>query len=159
MAKALPAPVSAGPSGAQRAATVLILTGLAAATGAGVAYTLGDAKPPPRAVEAGAPGAGKAAETNSMVRLAPIVTNLARPTETWIRLEGSIVLDGVEGEKARVLAAEIGGDVLAYLRTLALSQIEGAGGLQSLREDLAERVRLRSNGRARELVIETLVVQ
>jgi flagellar FliL protein len=48
---------------------------------------------------------------------------------------------------------------MAYLRTLALSQIEGAGGLQALREDLAERVRLRSNGRARELVIETLVVQ
>jgi flagellar FliL protein len=156
MAKALPAPAAPAPSPAQGFATVLILTLLAAGTGAGVAYTLGDVKPVARKDEA---AAAKAAETGSMIRLAPIVTNLARPTETWIRLEGSLVLEGVDGEKARVLAAEIGGDVMAYLRTLALSQIEGAGGLQALREDLAERVRLRSNGRARELVIETLVVQ
>ncbi len=156
MAKALPAPAAPAPSSAHGFATVLILTLLAAGTGAGVAYTLGDVKPVARKDEA---AAAKAAETGSMIRLAPIVTNLARPTETWIRLEGSLVLEGVDGEKARVLAAEIGGDVMAYLRTLALSQIEGAGGLQALREDLAERVRLRSNGRARELVIETLVVQ
>jgi flagellar FliL protein len=48
---------------------------------------------------------------------------------------------------------------MAYLRTLHLPQLEGASGLQALREDLAERVRLRSGGKVREFVIETLVVQ
>ncbi len=57
------------------------------------------------------------------------------------------------------MAGEITGDVLAFLRTLTLSQIEGASGLRQLREDLNERVAIRSSGRVRELIIQTLVVQ
>ena len=48
---------------------------------------------------------------------------------------------------------------MAYLRTLSLSRIQGASGLQHLREDLNERVVLRSKGLVRELIVETLVVQ
>ena len=50
-------------------------------------------------------------------------------------------------------------DILAYLRTVTLSQIEGPSGMQHLREDLVERARIRSEGRVKELVIQTLVVQ
>jgi len=162
MPKALPAPRQAerAPSGAQTAATFAVLTLLAAGTGAGLAFTLGDLKTTARRDEPSSPAPGaRPAEAGAMIRLAPIVTNLARPSETWIRLEGSILTDGVEGELARALAAEVGGDLMAYLRTLALSQIEGASGLQALREDIAERVRLRSDGKARDFVIDTLVVQ
>ena len=38
-------------------------------------------------------------------------------------------------------------------------QIEGANGFQNLREDLNERARVRSGGRVREVVIQSLVVE
>ena len=37
------------------------------------------------------------------------------------------------------MGAEIAGDILAFLRTTSLSQIQGAAGLQNLRDDLNER--------------------
>ncbi len=55
--------------------------------------------------------------------------------------------------------AEIKADIIAYLRTLSTAQIEGASGLQHLREDLNERVSLRTKGAIRELIVEALVVQ
>ena len=54
---------------------------------------------------------------------------------------------------------EIGDDILAYLRTVTLKQLEGPVGLQSIREDLNERAATRSDGKVREFVIRTLVVQ
>ncbi|WP_230533112.1 flagellar basal body-associated FliL family protein [Microvirga roseola] len=92
-------------------------------------------------------------------RLAPVVTNLANSENEWIRLEFSIVYKNVPGMNPDVAAAEIRQDVLAYLRTLSIAQIQGPSGLLHLREDLNERVKLRSNGEVKEITIETLVVQ
>ena len=58
-----------------------------------------------------------------------------------------------------VMAARIGEDLVAFLRTTSLAQIEGGAGMQHLREDLNERVVTRSSGKVREIIIETLVVQ
>jgi len=92
-------------------------------------------------------------------KLSPIVTNLASPPGTWIRVEASVVTDQLGEEEANVLVARVGEDVVSYLRTLSPAQIEGARGLQYLREDLNERAAIRSSGKVRELIIETLVVQ
>jgi len=92
-------------------------------------------------------------------KLSPIVTNLASPPGTWIRVEASVVTDQLGEEEANVLVARVGEDVVSYLRTLSPGQIEGARGLQYLREDLNERAAIRSSGKVRELIIETLVVQ
>lgn len=92
-------------------------------------------------------------------RLSPIVTNLVEPADAWVRVDLSLVMDAMADEERKSLASEIAADALAYLRTLTLSQIEGASGLQFLREDLSERAATRSHGRVRELMIETLVVQ
>ncbi len=91
--------------------------------------------------------------------LAPIVTNLAEPHDTWIRLEASIVFDDEAIATDDVLAGRITDDFLAYLRTVALSQVDGPSGMQHLREDLTDRARIRSDGRVREVVIQTLVFQ
>lgn len=91
--------------------------------------------------------------------LEPVVTNLVNPDETWIRLESSIVFTNGALPNPDIAAAEIRQDILAYLRTLSLPQIEGASGLQHLREDLNERASLRSKGLVRELIVETLIVQ
>lgn len=89
----------------------------------------------------------------------PVVANLASPEDVWVRLEASIIVADEEVASPDVLAGEIAEDILAYLRTLSLGQIEGPSGLLHLHEDLNDRVTIRSNDRVRELVIETLVVQ
>jgi len=91
--------------------------------------------------------------------LEPVVTNLSGSGDVWIRLESSMVFTNGMIHDPNVLAAQIRQDILAYLRTLSISQIEGASGLQHLREDLNERVVLRSGGKVRELIVETLVLQ
>lgn len=91
--------------------------------------------------------------------VAPVVTNLANADDTWIRLESSIIFTNGALQNPDVAVAEIRQDILAYLRTLSIAQIQGASGLQHLREDLNERVTLRSKGLVREIVVETLVVQ
>ncbi|WP_226735914.1 flagellar basal body-associated FliL family protein [Microvirga lenta] len=91
--------------------------------------------------------------------VAPVVTNLAGASDVWVRLESSIVFTNGSVENPDVMTAEIRQDILAYLRTLTLAQIQGASGLQHLREDLNERVSMRSKGLVRELIVETLIVQ
>ena len=61
--------------------------------------------------------------------------------------------------KPDLVAAEIGEDILGFMRTLSEAQIGGASGLEHLREDLNERAAIRSGGLVRELIIQTLVVQ
>jgi flagellar FliL protein len=90
--------------------------------------------------------------------LAPIVTNLGGPGRTWIRLEASLVFDGDPPGEA-VLSAQITEDIVAYLRTVSLLQIQGPSGFQHLREDLNDRVRVRSGGKVRDLVIQAMIVE
>jgi flagellar FliL protein len=91
--------------------------------------------------------------------LPAIVTNLAAPDRTWLRLEAAIIVEAAEAKQADLLAAQIGEDVVAFLRTVTLPQIQGPSGFQHLREDLAERVRVRSGGKVRELLIQTLIFE
>lgn len=88
-----------------------------------------------------------------------VVTNLAEPPESWVRVESSVVFKAGTVQNPDATLAEIRADLLAYLRTLSMAQIEGASGLQHLREDLNERVALRTKGSVRELIVESLVVQ
>jgi flagellar FliL protein len=88
-----------------------------------------------------------------------VVTNLAEPSNAWIRLESSVVYKSGSLPNPDIALAEIKADVIAYLRTVSMAQIEGASGLQHLREDLNERVALRTKGAVRELIVEALVVQ
>ena len=91
--------------------------------------------------------------------LEPIVASLSSPERTWVRLEASLVMEGDQSPEAKLLAAQIGEDIVAFLRTVPLSQIQGASGFQHLREDLNDRVRVRSGGKVRDLLIETLIIE
>jgi len=91
--------------------------------------------------------------------LDPVITNLASPADVWIRLEAAIVFTKGSIENPAVTGAEIQQDILAYARTVKLAQLEGPSALQHLREDLNERVSLRSGGKVSELIIQSLVVQ
>ena len=91
--------------------------------------------------------------------LPPIVTNIALPEDVWIRLETSLVFDAEKLPEPDVAIKEISSDILSYLRTLSLPQVQGARGLRHLREDLNERVAIRTDGKVKELLIQGMVVQ
>jgi flagellar protein FliL len=103
--------------------------------------------------------ASASAQSSTIVDLPPIVTNLGAPADTWVRFEGSIIFDPKTLPHPEAVAGQIGDDLLAYLRTVSLHQLEGPIGLENIRQDLSERAATRSGGKVRGLVIRTLVVQ
>ncbi|WP_051335465.1 flagellar basal body-associated FliL family protein [Methylocapsa acidiphila] len=107
----------------------------------------------------GSQAIGKYGADLELRELPPIIANLADPPDARIRLQAAIIFVGNGVGKSDVLAAQIGEDILGFIRTLSLGQVGGASGLQHLREDLNERATIRSDGRVRELVIQALVVQ
>lgn len=97
--------------------------------------------------------------TLKVTRFPPVLTTLAEPKGKWIRLEGAI-LTGSEGEvPPELLAEQAGEQILAYLRTLRLDQIEGPSGFLGLRSDLTETVKVLSGGEIQGVLIHGLVVE
>lgn len=95
-------------------------------------------------------------EANGVVLLRPLTTNLAYPSDTWIRLEVALLFR----DKPDVETSEaIHQDFMAYLRTVSLQQVEGARGFQHLREDLEEQAELRSRGRVKSIMFRTFVIE
>lgn len=97
-------------------------------------------------------------ESSKLRPLTPIVTNLAGSSSTWIRIEASLVFDVVPDD-ADALVARITEDIVAFLRTVPIERIQGASGFQHLSEDLNDRVRARSDGNVREIIIQGLIVE
>jgi flagellar FliL protein len=146
------------------------------AAGAGAALTVMNPKPP-TADKAGAEKAplgkltsekkeGEKVEVAancspgpSLVDMPPIVTNIANPPDTWVRLEAAIVFDPKTEPHPEIVAAEIATDELAYLHTVSVSELQGPIGLENLRQDLRDRAQVRSNGKVTELLLKTLVLQ
>jgi flagellar FliL protein len=95
-------------------------------------------------------------EANGVVALEPITTNLAYPSENWIRVEVALMFNGAPDVK---IAEDVHQDILAYLRTVSLQQVEGPRGFQYLKDDLQERVDLRSEGRVSKVMFRTLVIE
>ncbi|HZP19772.1 MAG TPA: flagellar basal body-associated FliL family protein [Bauldia sp.] len=95
----------------------------------------------------------------SVLELDAVVTNLAEPSDVWIRLETAIVFAKDAIKNPSVTADEIRQDIVAYARTLTLAQLEGPSALNHLREDLNERAAVRTGGAVNQLIIQSLVVQ
>lgn len=95
-------------------------------------------------------------EANGVVALEPITTNLAYPSENWVRLEVAILFNGPPDVK---VAEEVHQDIMAYLRTVSLQQIEGPRGFEYLKDDIEERVDLRSEGRVSKVMFRTFVIE
>ncbi|WP_298356112.1 flagellar basal body-associated FliL family protein [Rhodoblastus sp.] len=147
------------------AAAALVAAGIGGAQG--YLSANGTAPPPDRGSVAksgdgaGSRDGGKAALMGEMgsMDLPPVVTNLASPSDVWLRLEATLLFEGKTLPHGEALASEISGDILAFLRTESLAQIQGVAGLEHLRQDLNDRAAIRSEGKVRELIIRSLVVQ
>jgi flagellar FliL protein len=88
--------------------------------------------------------------------LPAIMTNLAAPTDTWIRIEAAAVFDG---EVDASMADMVHQDLLAYVRTVKLHQVEGPSGFLHMKDDLNERARIRSGGKVKTILIRTIVFE
>ena len=155
-------PPAKGPSTILQVGLLAGLTALAIGIGWGSGLYLSSRQPgaQPReqaaAIKATETTLAEAQETLGVVYLEPITTNLAGPTGTWVRLELAVVFDG----KSDVLVAQtIQQDVLAYLRTVKIHQVEGPSGFQHLRSDLEERAKLRSGGKVTGILFRTLLFE
>ncbi|EUC00299.1 flagellar basal body-associated protein FliL [Rhizobium sp. CF080] len=95
-------------------------------------------------------------EANGVILLEPITTNLAYPSENWIRLEVALAF---KGPPELPLAENIHQDILAYMRTVSLQQIEGPRGFQYLKDDLKERIDLRSQGKVAKVMFRSFVIE
>jgi flagellar FliL protein len=104
--------------------------------------------------EAGLPKLATAA--NGIVLLEPVITNLAYPSDSLVRLEVALMF---KGAPEAPLAEEVHQDIMAYMRTVSLQQIQGPRGFQYLRDDLQERVDLRSHGRISKILFRTFVIE
>jgi flagellar FliL protein len=139
---------------AMLAAMTVAALGVGWLSGSYLKSTEAPAKP---AAKAQAPAkSGLIADGMTLVDLAPITTNLAAPSETWVRLDASLLLDAPQPEQT---VEAIHQDLLAFIRTVKMHQVEGASGYQHLREDLTERASIRSQGHVKELLIRTLVFE
>ncbi len=100
---------------------------------------------------------GAAAPTDAtVIPLAAITTNIASPRDVWVRLEVSIALDAPQDPGLPNLIQQ---DILAYIRTVKMHEIEGASGFRHLRENLEERAAIRSDGHVKQVLIRTLLFE
>lgn len=93
------------------------------------------------------------------VAFPPILTTLAQPKGKWIRLEGALLAVPSSEKDHDRLAEETGEQILTYLRTLRLEDIETPSGFLGLRDDLNETVRIMSDGQVHGILIHGLVVE
>ena len=92
----------------------------------------------------------------AVVPLAPITTNLAAPADTWIRMELALRFSDVPEPGMTDTIAQ---DLLAFLRTVKLHQLQGASGFAHLMADLEERAQIRSAGKVTRVFVRALIVE
>lgn len=94
-----------------------------------------------------------------IVPIPAVLTTLAAPEGKWVRLEGSILVDAEGQTQPELLAERAGEQVLTYLRTVRLDQLQGPSGFLALRDDLNETVSALSGGEVRAILIHGLLVE
>jgi flagellar FliL protein len=173
-------PAKSGPSIVIQIAILLVMTGAAIGIGwLSGSYLSGTVPHDPAAAEAATPakadahgaeakadghgdakgghGDAEAPGNPLLLDLPPIMTNIAAPSDIWLRVELSVVFD--EPPQDPGLADAIHQDLLAFVRTVKMHQIEGASGFQHLKADLGERASIRSGGHAKSILIRTLLFE
>jgi flagellar protein FliL len=152
---------------------VLLLTLVAAGGGFAVATLLGSHSTPPATSQAGEEtqedGEANPADAathevhkknGGIIRqLAPIVTNLASPRDTWMRIEVALVINPEAQAEQDMIAIRSSDQLLTMLRTVSLSQIEGASGFLHFKEDINDLLRESSENKVAQVLINSMVVE
>jgi flagellar FliL protein len=164
-----------GPSLVVQIVVLLVLTAVAAGIGWFSGGSLGRSQPPEAAQPKAETGHGPASDTGTdaghgekpageattatgrLVDLGPITTNLAVPDTIWIRLELSLLFEKEPEDPD--LPLTIQQDIMAYVRTVKLVQVQGASGYQHFKSDILERARIRSKGIVKDVLVRTMIFE
>jgi flagellar FliL protein len=90
------------------------------------------------------------------LELKPITANIAAPEDVWVRLELAVLFADDTDEE---LAEQIHQDILAYIQTIKLYQVEGASGIRHFRRDINDLARIRSRDRVKGVLIRALLFE
>ncbi len=113
-----------------------------------------DPQPKPTLIEE------KAKATEWIVRQLPtIVTNIADPQSVWIRLDLHVRVKSKAILTFEDMRALIADDVLSYLRSVNIEELEGDLGLLALRSEILDRFHFRMGNDVSNVMISTFVVQ
>ena len=102
---------------------------------------------------------GDAIEEEKIIALPTIVANLNNQSKFWLRLETSIIAKAGTKPISEATQKRLAQDIISHIRQSRLEDFEGATGLINLRSDLSEVVRIRTKGRAVELVVHGMIVE
>ena len=121
------------------------------------------AEPPaaekPKPAEGEKPGDGPpkiSTEANNVIAIEPITANLFYPADSVIRIELALLF---KGPPDVAMAETIHQDVMEYLKTVSLQDIQGPSGFKNLKDDIQERVDLRSEGRVSQVMFRSFVIE
>jgi flagellar FliL protein len=144
--------------GSSKSGIIGTVIGTLAAIAGGFAFGSFGIKGGGTVADAAAPPAKAPTPAAEVRPLAPIITNLREPSTLYVRLEAVVVLEPNTPDSA-ALAAKIGDDLVSYLRTVSLSELDGPTGFQYVREDLRKRSVQLGGGKVRELLLQSFVIQ
>lgn len=97
------------------------------------------------------------AVTNGVViPLDPIVTNIQAPKNVWIRIELAVV---APQQLDQGVVREIHQDLLTYVRTLQLVELDGPSAFLDFKANLLDRANIRSSGKVSAVLIKTLLYE
>lgn len=96
------------------------------------------------------------AMSGHIVELQPITANIATPEDVWLRLELAVLFSDMPDLET---PEKIHQDIVAFVQTLKLYQMEGASGIRHLRQDMNELARIRSEGKAKSVLIRAMLLE
>jgi flagellar FliL protein len=117
-----------------------------------------DASKPAVEVAKQDPSAGRFPSDALEIPLQPIIIDIDKEHPTKVRLELSVI--AARGtSNTGTLQGELREDAIAFLRGLTVKDIEGARGLQNLREQLDDRAKIRGRGAVLGLLVGGIVLE
>lgn len=91
-----------------------------------------------------------------IVDLPPVTVNLVVPDNIWMRLQVAVETASAVDESTLNFIHQ---DIVAYVRQLRLDQLRSPNGYLRIRDDLARRARIRSEGAVSQLFVRTMVFE
>jgi flagellar FliL protein len=142
---------------------VLVVVLIALASGAGYSLMLDQSgrqrTTEPQAATARAKGLPELSK-ETVVPIQPLLVSSDGQKRHWIRLEGAIAFRQAPSKDEQPLLIKIiAEDMLSYLRTTPITQLESAAGFEFARDELSEIARVRSNGRASKFILKAMVIE
>lgn len=99
------------------------------------------------------------AATLRAIDLPPVLASIGDAKKAWVRMELKALSADKPSKDEAVLMLKISQDILAYVRTLKVRDIQSASGFYLLRSNLEEIARIRSNGTVTGIAIQGFVVE